>query len=71
MSPAFNKGYGVTPDTLIKETLLALVQQQLNGFNKKDLNAVLEPYDDSVELYKFPCYLGKGKEFMRGVYRNV
>ena len=67
-----NKEYFINPDTLVKETPLALVQRQLNGFNRINLDAFLEPYDDSVELYKFPCYLlGEGKEFMRDRFSGM
>jgi imidazolonepropionase-like amidohydrolase len=64
-----NKGQLVRPDTLIKETPLALVQRQLNAYNARDLEAFLEPYADDVELYTFPNKLiSKGKEEMRKTY---
>ncbi len=65
----FNKGHIISPDTLIKETPLALVQRQLNAYNDRDLEAFLEPYADDVELYEFPSKLvTKGKEQMRKDY---
>ena len=66
VSLVFNKGSVINPDTLVKETPLALVQRQVNGYNQRNFDAFLEPYDDNVELYKFPGYLlEKGKEAMR------
>lgn len=65
-----NKGNLIKPDTLIKETPLALVQRQLNAYNARDLEAFLEPYADDVELYDYKTgkLLGKGKESMRKDY---
>jgi imidazolonepropionase-like amidohydrolase len=64
-----NKGYVIKPDTLIKETALALVQRQLNAYNARNIEAFLEPYADDVELYQFPGQLiAKGKEAMRKDY---
>lgn len=64
-----NKGYVINPDTLIAITPETLVQQQLNAYNARNLDAFLEPYADSVELYNFPDkLLGKGKEMMRQQY---
>jgi imidazolonepropionase-like amidohydrolase len=64
-----NKGHVIRPDTLIKETPLALVQRQLNAYNTGNLEAFLEPYADDVELYDFPGQLYvKGKDEMRKRY---
>ncbi len=64
-----NKGFVIRPDTLIKETALALVQRQLNAYNAQDLEAFLEPYAEDVELYAFPNTLtAKGKDQMRKDY---
>lgn len=68
----FNKGYPIKPDTLIKETPLALVQRQLNAYNARNIDAFLEPYSDDVELYMFPDKLiAKGKENMRKEYDEM
>ncbi len=65
----FNNGFLITPDTLIRETALALVQRQLNAYNDRDLEAFLEPYAEDVELYEFPStLLSKGKNQMRKDY---
>ena len=64
-----NKGIIIKPDTLIKETALALVQRQLNAYNTRNLEAFLEPYAEDVELYQFPDKLtSKGKDAMRKGY---
>ncbi len=64
-----NRGQLVKPDTLIKESPLALVQRQLNAYNARNLDAFLEPYAEDVELYTFPDkLLSKGKEAMRKTY---
>ena len=64
-----NKGFIIRPDTLIKETAVALVQRQLNAYNAHNLEAFLETYADDAELYNFPSTLNsKGKEQMRKDY---
>ncbi len=69
ISLVINKGHIIKPDTLIKETALALVQRQLNAYNARNIDAFLEPYADDVELYQFPDkILSKGKEAMRKDY---
>lgn len=70
ISLVVNRGNIIQPDSLIKETALALVQRQLNAYNARDLEAFLEPYADDVELYDYNTgkLLGKGKEGMRKDY---
>ena len=69
ISVVINKGHIINPDTLIKETPLALVQRQLNAYNARNIDAFLEPYADDVELYTFPDKLRyKGKAEMRKQY---
>ncbi|QEC44600.1 amidohydrolase family protein [Pseudobacter ginsenosidimutans] len=69
ISVVVNKGTVLYPDSIIKETPLALVQRQLNAYNAKDLEAFLEPYAEDVELYTFPNKLeSKGKDAMRKAY---
>jgi imidazolonepropionase-like amidohydrolase len=69
VSLVINKGHIIKPDTLIKETPLALVQRQLNAYNARNLEAFLEPYAEDVEVYMFPDKLQyKGKEEMRKQY---
>lgn len=49
-----------------------LAQEQLDAYNKRDIDAFLKPYADDVEIYNFPNELSiKGKEDMRKVYNNM
>lgn len=67
-----NKGVVFNPDTLIKETPIALAQRQLNAYNFRNIEAFLEPYAEDVELYIYPDkLLGKGKEGMRKNYAGM
>ncbi len=69
ISLVINKGYIISPDTLIRETPVAVVQKQLNAYNARNLDAFMETYHDDVELYDFPgTLLCKGKEQMRKQY---
>jgi uncharacterized protein (TIGR02246 family) len=64
-----NRGDVINPDTLVRITPEAQVQQQLNAYNAHNLEAFLETYADDVELYDFPGKLVcKGKEQMRKIY---
>lgn len=64
-----HRGNWISTDTLIKTTPELLVQQQLNAYNLRNLEAFLEPYADDVELYGFPNQLeAKGKDAMRKSY---
>ncbi len=67
-----NKGNIINPDTIIKESALALVQRQLNAYNAGNIDAFLEPYAEDVALYNFPDTLvSKGKESMRKDYGDM
>lgn len=67
-----NKGHVINPDTLITITPEMLVQQQLNGYNARSIDAFLAPYADDVELYYFPDKLmAKGKDEMRKQYSSL
>jgi hypothetical protein len=49
-----------------------LAQQQLDAYNKRDIDAFLVPYSDSVEVYFYPNQLSfKGKESMRKSYASM
>lgn len=49
-----------------------LVQQQLDAYNKRDIEAFLVPYSDSVAVYGFPNKLFyKGKATMRQQYADM
>lgn len=60
------------PDALLSPTPEQLAQQQLNGYNGKNIDAFLAPYSDKVELYTFPDELfAKGKGKMRAIYEPM
>lgn len=72
ISLVINKGVAINPDTLIAITPETLVQQQVNGYNSRNIDAFLDPYADDVELYDFPDKLiSKGKESMRQQYGKM
>lgn len=49
-----------------------LAQKQLDAYNARNIDAFLEPYSDSVEIYMFPGKLmSKGKEAMRKEYGSM
>ncbi|KAA3624795.1 MAG: steroid delta-isomerase [Bacteroidetes bacterium] len=49
----------------------ALVQQQLDGYNARDIDAFMAPYSEEIELYDFPNTLNlKGKEKMKTGYQD-
>ncbi|MEZ4921294.1 MAG: amidohydrolase family protein [Saprospiraceae bacterium] len=49
-----------------------LVQQQLNGYNARDIDAFVAPYSEDVELFTFPNEpMGKGKANMRVQYQQL
>lgn len=65
-------GSVVKPEEIIKNTPEMLAQQQLNAYNLRDIDAFLEPYADSVEIYDLSGKLMmKGKEQMRRSYSGM
>ena len=65
-----NKGIALQPGSLVQVSPEELVEQQLLAYNAHDLEAFLAPYDDSVEVYRFPSQLQfKGKSEMRKQYQ--
>ncbi|HQV59999.1 MAG TPA: amidohydrolase family protein [Chitinophagaceae bacterium] len=67
-----NKGKMFMPDSLVHNTPVMLVQQQLNAYNAHDLDAFLAPYADDVEIYSTTGKLQmKGKEEMRKQYTFI
>ncbi|KFF12989.1 amidohydrolase [Chryseobacterium soli] len=68
----FKNGQAMPADNILKVTAEMLVQQQVNGYNARNIDAFLEPYGEDVELYTFPdTLLSKGKETMRKTYTNM
>ncbi|MBL0356657.1 MAG: amidohydrolase family protein [Chitinophagaceae bacterium] len=67
-----NRGQLIKRDTLLQVTPESLVQQQLNAYNARNMEAFLEPFSDSVELFEFPNVpYAKGKENMRKAYSSM
>ena len=67
-----NKGKVFIPDSLVMNTPVMLVQQQLNAYNTHDLEAFLDPYAEDVEIYSTSGKLQiKGKAEMRKQYTFI
>ncbi|MEM7375132.1 MAG: amidohydrolase family protein [Bacteroidota bacterium] len=59
-------------DSILQDTPESLVQQQLNGYNARDIEAFLAPYAEDVEIYNFPDHpSGKGKANIRPRYEGM
>jgi imidazolonepropionase-like amidohydrolase len=72
LNTVFRRGVMIKPGELIKNTPEMLAQQQLNAYNLRDIDAFLEPYADSVEIYNFGGkVMMKGKEAMRKSYSEM
>lgn len=49
-----------------------LAQAQLVAYNSRNIDAFLEPYSDSVEIYSYPnTLMAKGKDDMRKTYSQM
>lgn len=67
-----HRGVVIKTDDLLTSTPESLVQQQVNAYNARDLQAFMQVYSDSVELYNFPDKLiAKGKAEMQKGYVNM
>lgn len=56
----------------IEKTPTALAQEQLDGYNKRDIEAFLKPYSENVKVYAFPDQLlYEGKAKMREEYTSM
>jgi imidazolonepropionase-like amidohydrolase len=65
-----NRGNWLEPASLIDSSPAALVQRQLNAYNRRDLESFLESYSEDVEIYDSPNEQQlKGKVSMRESYR--
>ncbi|MDQ3278086.1 MAG: amidohydrolase family protein [Bacteroidota bacterium] len=65
-----NRGEVLQPDSLLQPTPEELADQQLVAYNAHNLEAFLQPYADSVEIYNLQTnkLQVKGKEAMRKQY---
>jgi hypothetical protein len=51
---------------------ISLADEQLNAYNKRDIEAFLKPYSDTVKVYQYPnTLLYEGKETMRKSYASM
>jgi imidazolonepropionase-like amidohydrolase len=73
LNTIFRRGVIIKPGELVNNTPEMLAQQQLNAYNLRNIDAFLEPYSDSVEIYDFTTgkLMMKGKEQMRKSYSNM
>ena len=56
-------------DSILSPSPEELVQQQVNGYNARNIDAFLAPYSDSLEIYMFPNTLQQeGKENIKENY---
>jgi imidazolonepropionase-like amidohydrolase len=65
-----HRGKQIAPKDLLKPTPVVLVQEQLNGYNSRNIEAFLAPYSDSTAIYDQASgkLLMQGKEQMRQRY---
>ena len=62
-------GQGTQQDTALA---VQLAQAQLDGYNQRNIDKFLEPYADTVAVYRFPGQLlYRGKETMRKEYAGM
>jgi len=56
----------------VKKQPADLAQEQLDAYNRRDLDAFLRVYSDDIEIYDFPNRLrSRGKEAMRARYGEM
>ncbi|HBI02090.1 MAG TPA: nuclear transport factor 2 family protein [Flavobacterium sp.] len=69
----FTISYSVAQDKVaIEKEAAALAQEQLDGYNKRDIEAFLKPYSENVKVYTFPDQLlYEGKAKMREEYTQM
>lgn len=61
----------ISQSDTIKITPESLAQQQLDGYNARDIEAFLLPYAEDIKLYNFPNELStQGKSQMRMNYQS-
>ena len=72
LNTILRRGVIIKPAELIKTSPEMLAQQQLNAYNLRDIDAFLEPYSDSVQIYDLSGKLMmQGKEQMRKSYSEM
>ena len=65
-------GLLLEPNAIAKESPENLVQQQVNGYNARNIDAFLSPYSEDVEIYNYESntLIKKGKEAIRESYTH-
>jgi imidazolonepropionase-like amidohydrolase len=67
-----HRGIVIKTAELLDNTPEALVQRQLNAYNSRNVDALLETYGDDAELYRIPStLLAKGKVQLRDHYSQL
>ncbi|SHN13112.1 amidohydrolase family protein [Chitinophaga sp. CF418] len=68
-----HRGVQLQPKELLKPTPAVLVQEQLNAYNARNIEAFLAPYSDSIAIYDQASgkLLMQGKEQMRQRYAAI
>ena len=65
-------GHVFTPEQLTDPSSADIVQQQVNAYNARDLEAFLSFYSSDIALYTHPdSLMGRGKEWMRTAYERL
>ncbi len=68
----FKDGVALLPDSILHESPEAVVQRQLNAYNARNIEAFMDTYADSIELYEWPNkLLSKGKTPMLTSYASM
>jgi hypothetical protein len=69
----FNISFSIAQDkTTIEKEAADLAQEQLDAYNKRDIEAFLKPYSENVKIYAFPDQLlYEGKAKMRKQYTSM
>ena len=68
-----HRGIQIQPKELLAPTPAVLAQEQLNGYNARNIEAFLAPYSDSIVIYDQASgkLLMQGKEQMRQRYAGI
>lgn len=62
------------PDGLdsLEQLAFSLAEEQLTGYNNRDIDAFMRPYSDSVKIFNFPDQLiSEGKSKMTASYKAM
>ena len=72
IAKVFKNGEEIDLEKIAMQSPEELAQQQLNGYNARDIDAFLEPYSEDVKIFSFPDQLiYDGKETMRKQYGSM